>query len=146
MSYYLFLDDERNPNQVTWVNIPRDRIYEVVRNYDQFVQHVTEKGLPSYVTFDHDLADAHYAAMLEENQSSDNKFTIWMPGDDDNVGMNITVDYGPEKTGYDCAKWLVDYCADNGLKFPAYAVHSLNPIGSKRINDYIINAKQHLDI
>lgn len=29
-------------------------------------------------------------------------------------------------TGMDCAKWLVDYCKENGVKFPKYFVHSAN--------------------
>lgn len=29
-------------------------------------------------------------------------------------------------TGMDCAKWLVGYCKENGVKFPKYFVHSAN--------------------
>lgn len=139
MSYYLFLDDERKPAQVTWVNIPRDQIYSVVRNYKEFVAHIEQFGIPAFVTFDHDLADEHYKVMLEEVAAQE-KFTT------DVNGMNMTFHYGPEKTGYDCAKWLVDWCADRGLKFPEFAVHSMNPVGAARIREYIANAKRHLDI
>lgn len=146
MSYYLFLDDERKPGDVTWVTLP-SAVYQVVRSYGEFVAHIEAHGIPAYVTFDHDLADAHYTAMLKEAQiEQDTKFKFWMPGDDEYSGLNITVDYGPEKTGYDCAKWLADYCADNGHKFPNYAVHSMNPVGSARIKNYIENAKKHLGI
>ena len=102
-------------------------VWEVVRNYDQFVDIITEHGVPKYVTFDHDLADAHYEAM-------------W------NAVHNKPHDYGTEKTGYDCAKWLVDYCDVNKIKFPEYQVHSMNPIGSHNIRTYIENAKKHLEI
>ena len=68
MSYYLFLDDERIPGNVTWITMPGDRAYQIVRNYDQFVQHITTNGVPDFVTFDHDLADEHYAAMLRDCQ------------------------------------------------------------------------------
>ncbi len=45
-----------------------------------------------------------------------------------------------EKTGYDCVKWLVDYCIDNKIiKFPNYQVHSANPIGKKNITSYVEN-------
>jgi hypothetical protein len=144
MSYTLFLDDERSPNQVTWAEFPRNQLV-VVRNYDQFVAHVTEHGLPGFVCFDHDLADQHYAAMLKET-AADKQFTFWMPGDDESSGLNITFDYGSEKTGYDCAKWLVDYCADRNLKFPQFVIHSMNPVGKERIDKYIANAKVHLNI
>jgi hypothetical protein len=54
--------------------------------------------------------------------------------------------YGPEKTGYDAAKWLADHCAEKGVKFPRYVVHSMNPVGKERIDSYIENAKTHLGI
>ena len=38
-----------------------------------------------------------------------------------------------EKTGYECAKWLVDYCIKNGLKCPDYYCHSMNPVGKDKI-------------
>jgi len=47
-----------------------------------------------------------------------------------------------EKTGYDCAKWLVEYCMDNNLDFPNYLVHSWNGVGLKNIVSYIENFKK----
>lgn len=39
-----------------------------------------------------------------------------------------------EKTGYSCAKWLLDYCMDNKLLLPKHIlVHSMNPIGGENI-------------
>ena len=149
MGYYLFLDDERSPGDVTWAHMPRDKAYTVVRNYDEFVNTIVSFGVPEFVTFDHDLADHHYEVMLKEVEAHQNnsKFVFWMPGGDDEFeGMNLTFDYGPEKTGYDCAKWLVDFCVDRGVQFPKYTVHSMNPVGSQRICGYIDNAKKHLAI
>lgn len=125
--YHLFLDDERNPGQVTWVGIPYAN-YHIVRSYNQFVNHIEAFGVPKFVTFDHDLAEQHYAAMLDEVNDKNN------------------VDYGPEKTGYECAKWLVDYCERKRCSFPDYTIHSMNPIDSKRIRDYIESAKKNLPI
>lgn len=51
-----------------------------------------------------------------------------------------------EKTGYDCAKWLADYCFDNGFKLPKYQVHSANNVGKKNIQDYLKNASKHFNI
>jgi hypothetical protein len=48
-----------------------------------------------------------------------------------------------EKTGYDCAKWLVDYCIDNQANLPDYLVHSANPIGKKNIESYLENFKKN---
>ena len=142
MSYVLFLDDERNPQDVTWARFPRDGVTFVARNYEQFVDSIYNKGMPRFVCFDHDLADFHYQAMLKDNEA--NRYTAFVP--DDEGGLNLTFDYGKEKTGFDCAKWLVQYCIDNGLKFPPYVVHSMNPVGGQRIHDYIQWAKQKMDI
>ena len=39
-----------------------------------------------------------------------------------------------EKTGYHCAKWLIEYCIDNNEKLPAEIyIHSMNPAGSMNI-------------
>jgi len=35
----MFLDDERYPHHVTWIDIPRQQ-YVIVRNYDQFVKYI----------------------------------------------------------------------------------------------------------
>ena len=43
-------------------------------------------------------------------------------------------------TGMDCAKWLVDYCKKNNIKFPKYFVHSANvENGQKAINSMLQN-------
>lgn len=138
---YLFLDDERKPYDVKWVRLPF-ATWEIVRNYNEFVLHVTKYGVPKFVSFDHDLADEHYEVMLKEVEAQ--QYTFFF--EDDQGGMNLTFDYGKEKTGYDCAKFLVDFCANNGYKFPEYEVHSMNPVGGKRIRDYIEWAKTKLDI
>jgi hypothetical protein len=44
-----------------------------------------------------------------------------------------------EKTGFDAAKWLVDYCMDNDVKLPNYQVHSANPVGKENIKSYLEN-------
>lgn len=42
-----------------------------------------------------------------------------------------------EMTGYDCAKRLINYCAEKNIKHPPYIVHSMNPIGKQNIESYI---------
>ena len=51
-----------------------------------------------------------------------------------------------EKTGFHCAKWLVDYCLDNDLRLPPFQVHSANPVGRQNIQSYLDNAKKYLKI
>jgi len=42
-------------------------------------------------------------------------------------------------TGYDCAKWLVDYCLDNQLLPPVWSSQSANPVGKANINRLLRN-------
>jgi hypothetical protein len=111
MTYKLFLDDVRYPGEVTWVKFENGP-YEIVRSYEQFVEHITTNGLPDYVCFDHDLNDIHYGG-----------------------------NYSDERTGYHAAVWLVEYCHENKLEFPNYVVHSMNPVGKENIEKYIEQAK-----
>jgi|TARA_R110000868_G_scaffold271243_1_gene530675 hypothetical protein len=106
--YNLFLDDIRNPWNVAYMTLPKvDWI--IVRNYDEFVKEISTNGLPEIISFDHDLSF----------------FDI------DKTDGFI------EKTGYDCAKWLINYCSKNNLMPPTYYVHSMNPVGKQNIINYI---------
>ena len=113
--YKIYLDDVRTPVDSTWV---------VVRNYDEFISKVQELGLGNIecISLDHDLGDT---AMQEWHK---------------NVYYNYTLDYSniTEKTGYDCAKWLVEKWLDGETVVPVYT-HSANAIGSANIMGYINN-------
>lgn len=126
----IYLDDVRTPISKEWI---------VVRDYDEFVDTVIKYGFENidYISLDHDLGES---AMAEYYR---------------NVAKNFTLDYNniTEKTGYDCAKWLIDYYysnynnddnsrsekKENGITFPMIYVHSANPIGSANIIGYINN-------
>ena len=114
--YYLFLDDVRHPNQVTWVDLPQ-KPYSLVRNYQEFVDLITIRGIPEFVAYDHDLSDSHYGDGLHGEDINYNKYK--------------------EKTGYDAAKWLVNECMKKGVKHPPYMVHSMNPVGKQNIINYV---------
>lgn len=120
----LFLDDIRIPKDAIGLvpsNLNQfywENDWIIVRNYYEFCNYMQKFGLPDFISFDHDLADEHYG----DFEFSDYK----------------------EKTGYECAKWLVDWCLENGLQIPDYIVHSANPIGKKNIESYLINASKHL--
>lgn len=126
--YNLFLDDFRVPKDA--FNYTRRDTYlksewTTVRSYMEFVNYITANGLPKLISFDHDLADAHY----EEYHKT--------------KGAGFDYDSMTEKTGYHCAKWLIEYCMDNKLKCPAFLVHSMNPAGGKNIQMLLENFIKH---
>ena len=43
--------------------------------------------------------------------------------------------------GYDCAKWLVEYCIDNDKELPLWYVHSANPVARENIEKLLNNFK-----
>lgn len=118
MSYSLFLDDCRMPHQVNWVRIP-DVEYEIVRSYEDFVAKIEKKGLPEFVSFDHDLCVEHYKQMADLFYKKNGSYQY---------------NSFEEKTGYDCAKWLIQYCEEKNLDFPKYAIHSMSPVGRSNIH------------
>lgn len=118
---YLFIDDERVPSDVTWVNIARTTEWAIVRSCDAAVDWVLENGFPDVISFDHDLG---YEA-FDTNEN----------------GIIIVTDATETKSGYDFAKWLVEYDMETGLMPDdfSFTVHSMNPIGAKNIQSYLDN-------
>ena len=120
MIYNLYLDDFRHPIDSSYYlgnPIYTSVEWEIVRNYDAFIAIVLEKGVPEIVSFDHDLADEHYDPDLYGSET-----------------YNSIYDNFVFKTGYDCAKWLINYCIDNKKELPATVlIHSMNPAGSLNI-------------
>ena len=92
-----------------------DESFLLARSYEQAVLFVKENGIPPFISFDHDLASIHYDP------------STWTEG----------FEYS-EKTGLDCAKYLIDYCRDRGLKLPEVKVHSMNPVGRENIKTDIM--------
>ena len=48
-------------------------------------------------------------------------------------------DLGDGKSGYDCAKYLVEFCMDRGLKLPEWKCQSANPVGRENIDALLNN-------
>jgi len=48
-------------------------------------------------------------------------------------------DLGEGKTGFDCAKFLVEFCLDNGVLEINFQVHSQNPVGKENIEKLLDN-------
>lgn len=120
MKYYLFLDDFRNPQNVKHINLPALN-YETVRNYNEFCKIINEKGIPAFVSYDHDLADEHYEDFVKA------------------VSTNSLLNYSKytEKTGYHCAQFLIEKCSQLKRKHPNFLIHSMNSIGRQNIKNLI---------
>ncbi len=44
-----------------------------------------------------------------------------------------------ERNGYDCAKYMVDYCLNHSLDIPPYSIQSSNPVGKENIRKLLEN-------
>ena len=51
---------------------------------------------------------------------------------------------GIEKTGYSCAKWLVEYCLDNNVKSPLFNSQSSEPDSRDRIIGLLNNLNKQI--
>ena len=49
-------------------------------------------------------------------------------------GICFDHDLGGKKDGYDCAKWLINYCLDNNTEIPKYGIQSANTVGAINID------------
>lgn len=119
MSYKLFLDDLRQPADAykyTDFEPFLQKGWVVVKNYNEFCQVIKERGLPSFVSFDHDLHPEHYTP--EEYWSDYAKSKAYQES-------QIYI----EETGEGCAYFLISYCKKNNHTLPDFYCHSQNPVG-----------------
>lgn len=102
-----------------------DRVY----SYDEFVEYIKTHPMPVLISFDHDLADVHKHIMPPEDEYEQHE--AW-------EAYHNQPEH--EKTGYDCMKWLVEYCFDNKIVFPRVLIHAQNTVGYDNIKYYYRNA------
>ncbi len=130
----LWLDDLRNPLEGKWIEdfapeFKHSGSIIWVLNYEEFIEWIRKNGLPQKICFDHDLGEDVAIKLVSKgvNKKKAREFKKLA------------------KSGYDCAKWLVDYCIDHDLQIPDWNVQSANPVGKENINGLLNNAKKHLD-
>lgn len=137
-NYNLFLDDIRDPLNMQHMShvghyIKYYQLLEwiVVRNYNEFVKCINERGIPDVVSFDHDLAQDHYVPSR-----------VWGTRQlyEEYVRKNVP----KEKTGMDCARYLFDFCAAADDMPSTVLVHSMNPYGSENIKAYWEQFKRYM--
>lgn len=61
------------------------------------------------------------------------QFTSWIVKNGCPNEVSFDHDLGAGKTGYDCARYLQEYCLRNGIDTPIVYVHSMNPVGKQNI-------------
>ena len=118
----LYLDDIRTPKTEGW---------DIVRSYEDFVSWIETNGLPDEISFDHDLSREHIKYYFDNGGHAN-------PPNPQETEFR-------EKTGYDAAKWLCEYCWSNGIPIPKWNVHSANPVGSKNITFILQNFEKKLN-
>lgn len=122
----LFLDDIRMPADA-WIYSERIKLLEksktiscawdIVRNYEDFCEFIDKFGIPSVVSFDHDLCEEHMAYYFN--------FTS-------QIGF---IDYSKlkTKTGKQCAEYFVEKWKEAGRPSVQVYVHSANRWGRVEI-------------
>lgn len=127
----LWLDDYRDPfdTKTDWLvfsPIPRENLKVIwVKTYQEFKDWIIDNGLPEAICFDHDLVDEHYA--------------IGRPSNFQEFDYSLT----NEKTGMDCAKWLIQYCIEFKKALPLFNIQSANPVGKKNIQALLDNFNKY---
>lgn len=115
MTWNLFIDDERNPEDVTWapphiLDKYRNEEWVSARNFYEVGNLLWKRGQPSFVSFDHDLG------MGEATGYDIAKYMVMLDMDSDIFGKVY-----PLPTDFD------------------YYVHSMNPVGKLNIESYLNN-------
>ena len=119
----LWLDDIRDPlsSEVDWLSYsPILKPYQViwVKSYQEFTQYIKQNGLPTAICFDHDLGMEVALKARAKGMSKRASRKLKQV----------------EKTGMDCAHYLVDYCLDHDLDLPLYNIQSANSVGKENID------------
>lgn len=111
----LFLDDERNPEDVTWVDINYDD-YDVVvvRTYAEFVAYIESNELPYAISLDHDIQDFNHG--------------------DEKTGYDCVKFF--------CNHFMNEY--DDVDIFPEMVYHTNNPVGKQNMSTYVENCKSFI--
>lgn len=122
MTWNLFLDDERNLEDVTWAPwqvryMYRNEEWVVARSYGDAMIEILNRGFPKFISFDHDLGDeTKYTGYDLAKQLVENDI---ISGD---------------KESRQAYKFCIDF---------DFFVHSKNPIGKQNIESYLNNYLQH---
>ena len=88
--YNLFLDDVRDEHPATFCPILHEegqfrgnrntlyitRPWVIVKNFNEFRDTIEQRGVPTMISFDHDLSEEHYSRDFTQNQSTNYLYEI----------------------------------------------------------------------
>ncbi len=122
MTWNLFLDDERNLEDVTWAPwqvryMYRNEEWVIARSYGDAMVEILNRGFPKFISFDHDLGD-------------ETKYTGY------DLAKQLVVNdiISGDKESRQAYKFCIDF---------DFFVHSKNPIGKQNIESYLNNYLKH---
>lgn len=136
MSYNLFLDDERTPAEayeLTKYPPLKHSRWVIVKDYESFRDCLLMLGMPTMVSFDHDLKPEHYTP--EE---------YWNDYDKSKAYQIEKYKTFQHKTGKHCAELLKSACEASGVALPKYYCHSQNPVGKDWILEILEESRIYL--
>lgn len=116
----LLLDDERDSLKV--FGFTNAAIYKedwiIVRNYEEFVAYYKRANtLVTHISFDHDLGEDVAKELVSKGLSK----------------RKARAQKKLCKSGYDCAKWLIEYILERKISLPIILIHTQNPVGRDNI-------------
>jgi hypothetical protein len=123
----IWLDDTRRPTADMPMNIFTDIFGKGdvdtiwIQSFSDFVEEIHTNGVPDYISFDYDLALPNHLKRVQGGLSKRKSRKL----------------KAYEKNGYDCAKFLGDFCTENHIRFPIYFIHSENKQGKAEIDNII---------
>ena len=118
MSYKLFLDDERFPVDCEYF--------------------LGFRSTPIYTEND-------WVIVRNFTEFVEVIYRKWMTVKETPSLISFDHDLAQEKTGKDCANWLVDFCIENQMNLPNWLVHSRNPVGAENINSILEQYKKFIN-
>lgn len=145
MKNFIFIDDEREVSDVTWLSDEyhyfansKNVKVTIIRNFDQFYDWLEEniecqQDIDNlYISFDHDLnnfIDINNANNLHQKYGFINKY-----GENPN---------SYELTGMSCLKFMVDYIQELGGSLPdekSIVFHTKNHIAKEQMLNFWLNS------
>jgi hypothetical protein len=135
MKALLWLDDIRDPQDNIWLSWmidaginPVEFNITWVKSYDEFTKWIKKNGLPGLICFDHDLGEDVAKGRVSKGMSK----------------RQARILKRETLSGFDCAKWLIEFCLDNELNAPEFKIQSANPVGAENIKGLIENFRNNV--